>query len=128
MGGGFGVSEVDCSTAVVSGAPLPPACAKTTLTGPTPYTHHVVRTPLARSETLSAVTGAEVWVKFENLQFTASYKERGALNRLTETGALIAAAAAACYPIIHLGRPWFFYWNLPYPNTFLLWPQFRSPL
>ncbi len=43
---------------------------------------HVVRTPLARSETLSAVTGAEVWVKFENLQFTASYKERGALNRL----------------------------------------------
>ena len=53
---------------------------------------------------------------------------RGALNRLTETGALIAAAAAACYPIIHLGRPWFFYWNLPYPNTFLLWPQFRSPL
>ncbi len=53
---------------------------------------------------------------------------RGALNRLTETGALIAAAAAAVYPIIHLGRPWYFYWNLPYPNTFLLWPQFRSPL
>ncbi len=53
---------------------------------------------------------------------------RGALNRITETGALIAAAAAACYPIIHLGRPWYFYWNLPYPNTFLLWPQFRSPL
>ena len=53
---------------------------------------------------------------------------RGALNRLTETGALIAAAAAATYPIIHLGRPWFFYWNLPYPNTFDLWPQFRSPL
>jgi Ni/Fe-hydrogenase subunit HybB-like protein len=53
---------------------------------------------------------------------------RGALNRLTETGALIAAAAAAVYPIIHLGRPWYFYWNLPYPNTLLLWPQFRSPL
>ena len=53
---------------------------------------------------------------------------RGALNRMTETGALIAAAAAATYPIIHLGRPWLFYWNLPYPNTFLLWPQFRSPL
>ena len=53
---------------------------------------------------------------------------RGALNRITETGAIIAAAAAACYPIIHLGRPWFFYWNLPYPNTLLLWPQFRSPL
>jgi Ni/Fe-hydrogenase subunit HybB-like protein len=53
---------------------------------------------------------------------------RGALNRIGETIALIAAAAAAIYPIIHLGRPWFFYWNLPYPNSFALWPQFRSPL
>jgi Ni/Fe-hydrogenase subunit HybB-like protein len=53
---------------------------------------------------------------------------RGAVNRITETMALISAAAAGLYPIIHLGRPWFFYWNLPYPNTFLLWPQFRSPL
>jgi Ni/Fe-hydrogenase subunit HybB-like protein len=53
---------------------------------------------------------------------------RSALNRITETLALIAAAAAAVYPIIHLGRPWFFYWNLPYPNTLLLYPQFRSPL
>lgn len=53
---------------------------------------------------------------------------RSALNRITETVSLIAAAAAAVYPIIHLGRPWFFYWNLPYPNTLLLWPQFRSPL
>jgi Ni/Fe-hydrogenase subunit HybB-like protein len=55
-------------------------------------------------------------------------ESRGALNRITETMALISAAAAGIYPIIHLGRPWFFYWNLPYPNTFLLWPQFRSPL
>ena len=53
---------------------------------------------------------------------------RGALNRISEAMALIAAAAAAIYPIIHLGRPWFFYWNLPYPNSFALWPQFRSPL
>ncbi len=52
----------------------------------------------------------------------------GVLNRIAEAMALIAAAAAAVYPIIHLGRPWFFYWNLPYPNSFLLWPQFRSPL
>jgi threonine dehydratase len=43
---------------------------------------HVERTPCRRSRTLSAITGAEVWVKFENLQFTAAYKERGALNRL----------------------------------------------
>ncbi len=53
---------------------------------------------------------------------------RGALNRITETMALVAAAAAGLYPIIHLGRPWFFYWNLPYPNTLVLWPQVRSPL
>ena len=43
---------------------------------------HVVRTPASESRTLSAMTGAKVYVKFENLQFTASYKERGALNRL----------------------------------------------
>jgi threonine dehydratase len=42
----------------------------------------VVRTPALLSRTLSQVTGAEVWVKFENLQFTAAYKERGALNKL----------------------------------------------
>jgi threonine dehydratase len=42
----------------------------------------VERTPCRRSRTLSEITGAEVWVKFENQQFTASYKERGALNRL----------------------------------------------
>lgn len=39
-------------------------------------------TPCARSETLSAITGAEVFLKFENLHFTASFKERGALNKL----------------------------------------------
>ena len=44
---------------------------------------HVERTPCRRSRTLSQITGAEVWVKFENLQFTASFKERGALNKLS---------------------------------------------
>jgi threonine dehydratase len=43
---------------------------------------NVVRTPTLHSITLSALTGAEVWLKFENLQFTAAYKERGALNKL----------------------------------------------
>ncbi len=43
---------------------------------------HVERTPLRHSVTLSQITGAQVWVKFENLQFTAAYKERGALNKL----------------------------------------------
>ncbi len=58
----------------------------------------------------------------------AGMPARSALGRLADTVALLAAAAAGTYPIIHLGRPWYFYWNLPYPNTFLLWPQFRSPL
>ncbi|MBO9709808.1 MAG: threonine ammonia-lyase [Caulobacter sp.] len=42
----------------------------------------IERTPCRYSRTLSKITGAEVWVKFENLQFTAAYKERGALNKL----------------------------------------------
>ena len=42
----------------------------------------IVRTPCLLSRTLSDITGAEVYVKFENLQFTASFKERGALNKL----------------------------------------------
>ncbi|NLR70713.1 threonine ammonia-lyase [Novosphingobium sp. ERN07] len=44
----------------------------------------VVRTPTLYSKTLSAITGAEIWLKFENLQFTAAYKERGALNALLQ--------------------------------------------
>ncbi len=42
----------------------------------------VVRTPTMHSITLSKISGAEIWLKFENLQFTAAYKERGALNAL----------------------------------------------
>ena len=42
----------------------------------------VARTPFLHSATLSHLTGAEIWLKFENLQFTASFKQRGALNRL----------------------------------------------
>jgi threonine dehydratase len=42
----------------------------------------VEHTPCVHSRTLSRLTGAEIWLKFENLQFTASFKERGALNRL----------------------------------------------
>ncbi len=59
----------------------------------------VERTPCRYSRTLSNITGAEVWVKFENLQFSASYKERGALNRLSrlteeerERGVIAASA------------------------------------
>jgi threonine dehydratase len=42
----------------------------------------IERTPMRLSRTLSQITGAETWIKFENLQFAASYKERGALNKL----------------------------------------------
>ena len=42
----------------------------------------VVETPMMHSITLSEITGADIWLKFENLQFTAAYKERGALNAL----------------------------------------------
>lgn len=42
----------------------------------------IVDTPFLHSRTLSEITGAQVWLKFENHQFTASFKERGALNRL----------------------------------------------
>ena len=44
---------------------------------------HIERTPCRHSRTLSEITGAEVWVKFENLQFTAAFTERGALNKLS---------------------------------------------
>ena len=44
----------------------------------------VVRTPTMHSQTLSNIVGTEIWLKFENLQFTAAYKERGALNALLQ--------------------------------------------
>ena len=44
----------------------------------------VVKTPMLRSQTLSEITGADIWLKFENHQFTAAYKERGALNALLQ--------------------------------------------
>ena len=46
----------------------------------------VVRTPTLYSQTLSAMTGADIYLKFENLQFTAAYKERGALNAMLLLG------------------------------------------
>ncbi|HEX4197046.1 MAG TPA: threonine ammonia-lyase [Caulobacteraceae bacterium] len=58
---------------------------------------HIERTPCRHSKTLSQITGAEVWVKFENLQFTASFKERGALNKLlqiNDRGRGVIAASA----------------------------------
>ena len=52
----------------------------------------IVDTPCMPSRTLSALTGCEVFLKFENLQFTASFKERGALNRMAQLDAAERAA------------------------------------
>ena len=62
------------------------------------------------------------------LFYLAGAEWRPALSRLAETMTLFAVACAGVFPILHLGRPWLFYWLLPYPNTMMLWPQFRSPL
>jgi molybdopterin-containing oxidoreductase family membrane subunit len=53
---------------------------------------------------------------------------RTSINRFAEAMTLFAVACAGMYPLLHMGRPWFFYWLLPYPNTMELWPQWRSPL
>jgi Ni/Fe-hydrogenase subunit HybB-like protein len=53
---------------------------------------------------------------------------RTAVYRAAETMTIFAVATAGLFPIIHLGRPWFFYWLAPYPNQRYLQPDFRSPL
>lgn len=53
---------------------------------------------------------------------------RNSLNRFAETMTVLAVTCGALYPIMHLGRPGFFFFMLPYPNTMGLWPQWRSPL
>ena len=55
-------------------------------------------------------------------------KWRSSINRFTEAMTLFAVTCAAIFPLLHLGRPWLFYWLLPYPDTMGLWPQFRSAL
>ena len=55
-------------------------------------------------------------------------KWRTSINRFAEAMTLFAAGIAGIFPILHLGRPWFFYWLVPYPNRMDLWPQWRSPL
>jgi len=53
---------------------------------------------------------------------------RTSINRFAEAMTLFAAGMAGLFPILHLGRPWFAYWLLPYPDKMNLWPQWRSPL
>ena len=53
---------------------------------------------------------------------------RTSINRFAEAMTLFAVACALLFPLMHMGRPWFFYWLTPYPNTMAMWPQWRSPL
>lgn len=55
-------------------------------------------------------------------------KWRVPIYRIAEAMTVFAVATAGLFPIIHLGRPWNFYWLLPYPNQRYLWVNFRSPL
>ncbi|MFN2398913.1 MAG: NrfD/PsrC family molybdoenzyme membrane anchor subunit [Gemmatimonadaceae bacterium] len=53
---------------------------------------------------------------------------RTTIYRCAEAMTVFAVMTAALFPILHLGRPWKFFWLIPYPNWRLLWPQFKSPL
>ncbi len=53
---------------------------------------------------------------------------RSSINRFAEAMTLFAVMCAGMFPLLHLGRPWLFYWLIPYPNTMTTWPNFRSPL
>ncbi len=71
----------------------------------------VIRTPMMLSRTLSDIVDAEVWLKFENLQFTAAYKERGALNKLLQLsegerarGVVAASAGNHAQAVAYHGR------------------------
>src|SRR5215472_6538748 len=53
---------------------------------------------------------------------------RNSINRFAEAMTLFAVACAGMFPLLHMGRPWLFYWMFPYPSSMGVWPQFRSPL
>ncbi|MCB0332855.1 MAG: polysulfide reductase NrfD [Bdellovibrionales bacterium] len=55
-------------------------------------------------------------------------KFRMPIYRLAEAMTVFAVMTAGLFPLIHVGRPWFAYWLMPYPNERALWPNFRSPL
>jgi molybdopterin-containing oxidoreductase family membrane subunit len=53
---------------------------------------------------------------------------RSSINRFAEAMTLFAVMCAGMFPMLHMGRPWLFYWLFPYPSTMTVWPNFRSPL
>src|SRR6187397_1844003 len=71
----------------------------------------VIKTPMLRSRVLSDMVEADFWIKFENLQFTAAYKERGALNKLLQLtdeerqrGVVAASAGNHAQAVAYHGR------------------------
>ena len=58
--------------------------------------------------------------------FRAAWRQ--SVYRFAEAMTVFAVLTAGLFPIIHIGRPWFFYFLLPYPNQREIWPNFRSPL
>lgn len=60
--------------------------------------------------------------------YLARQEWRASLNRYAEAMTVFAVSISGLFPILHLGRPWFFYWLAPYPNRMDLWPQWRSAL
>ena len=82
-----------------------------------------------------AITNYVWWIGIGNagtlissLLLLTRQRWRASISRFAEAMTLFAAAIAGVFPIIHLGRPYFFYWLVPYPDTMHAWPQFRSPL
>ncbi|HZS37046.1 MAG TPA: NrfD/PsrC family molybdoenzyme membrane anchor subunit [Polyangia bacterium] len=55
-------------------------------------------------------------------------KWRTSINRFAEAMTLFAVVQAGLFPLLHLGRPWFAYWLIPYPSTMGVWPNFKSAL
>ena len=53
---------------------------------------------------------------------------RTTIYRCAEAMTVFAVMTAGLFPIIHIGRPWKFFWLIPYPNWRLIWPNFKSPL
>ncbi len=60
--------------------------------------------------------------------FLLRQRWRTAVNRAAEAMTIFAVMCAGIYPVIHIGRIWYGWWLLPFPNSNSIWPQFRSPL
>ena len=60
--------------------------------------------------------------------FLLRQRWRTSINRAAEAMTIFAVMCAGIFPLIHIGRIWFGWWLFPIPNSFGIWPQFRSPL